>query len=294
MSLYVHPDNQTLLWNIIDNNEMVTQFFSRSPPQIKDKWFKEIIRMFYEKTGNKMMNNHELLQINRDTISYVISTLKEELERRSTVTNQPMNQNFPIQPTNIYTPPVIKENKQEALNQQFDMRQKNYQDMFDRKAPENIDFREKIDDEPMSNMEDIIKSHMRQREEELYNFAPPGPLPLSVPSPLVIDNSSKNNIQLLPTDILYNDQEQIKEKKSVSWGENSNEKNLVKEVERDEINYLKILIQDMMKKISTLENEIESLKSNREELSSLKTSVMEMLQKISTLEQDIAALKTKE
>jgi hypothetical protein len=225
MSLYVHPDNQTLLWKIIDNNDMVTQFFSRSSPQIKDKWFKEIIRMFYEKMGARMMSSQELMQVNRDTISYVISTIKEEMDRRA----QSMNPNFPTQKEGISTPPVVKENKQELLNQQFDMRQQNYQQMFDRKAPDNIDFREKLEDEPIANMEDIIKSHMKQREEELYKFAPPPPLPLpvplSVPSPsLVIDDSSKNNIQLHPIEL--QDQEPIKQKKAVSWSE---EKSAAKE-----------------------------------------------------------------
>jgi len=293
MSLYVHPDNQTLLWKIIDNNEMVTQFFSRSSPQIKDKWFKEIIRMFYEKMGPRMMSSQELMQVNRDTISYVIASIKEETDRRA----QPMTPNFPTQKEGISTPPVVKENKQELLNQQFDMRQQNYQQMFDRKAPDNIDFREKLEDEPIANMEDIIKSHMKQREEELYKFAPPPPLPLPVPlsvplqSPmtLVIDDSSKNNIQLHPIEI--QDPDPIRQKKSVSWSE---EKHAAKEVEREEINYLKILIQEMMKKISALEEEIDSLKSKREDISALKGSVIEMLKKISTLEEDIITLKTKE
>jgi hypothetical protein len=49
-----------------------------------------------------------------------------------------------------------------------------------------------------------------------------------------------------------------------------------------------------MKKISALEEEIDSLKSKREDISALKGSVIEMLKKISTLEEDIITLKTKE
>jgi hypothetical protein len=61
--------------------------------------------------------------------------------------------------------PVYQEYKNPVVQQQ------EYRPIFDRKKPEPIDFSEKIEDGVITNMDDLIQKHMREREQELKMVA---------------------------------------------------------------------------------------------------------------------------
>jgi len=90
--------------------------------------------------------------------------------------NQPINkQNKPpvIQfPSNsveqkAVTRDYILEQKHEELNKEFSNRQKDYGEMLKRGPQHEINFREIKADEPINNMEELIKQHMAQRDAEM-------------------------------------------------------------------------------------------------------------------------------
>jgi hypothetical protein len=116
--------------------------------------------------------------------------------------------------------------KSDLLNKNFAIRQKEYEDMNEKKVPDTIDFRDKIDDEPISNMDEVLRTHLQMRENELKQYAP---------LPVVPENKNISDIQ------------DSKLKKSVSW-------------EDSEIEILKKQIRDLFKKMDKMQEEIDVLK----------------------------------
>jgi hypothetical protein len=177
MSLYVSAENQTLLWTIIHKNQLAEQYFLKISGNQKANWFKSIIQLFYIQHQNRNLNIHELQQINRDTLSYMVNYIRERIsviKDPDVMTSVPLPNSGPG-PASVPLPaqdnprPV---NKQTMFTEQFNVRQKEYENMFEKKAPEKIDFAENIDDQPISNMDELIRTHMKQREDELRIYAP--------------------------------------------------------------------------------------------------------------------------
>jgi hypothetical protein len=63
MSVYILPENQRILWNTISK----VKGFSKD-----EQWFKQIIAIFYQKNASRVLNQPELLQLNRETIEYMM------------------------------------------------------------------------------------------------------------------------------------------------------------------------------------------------------------------------------
>ena len=215
MALYVTQENQTLLWTIIHKNPLAQQFFLKIAPSKKDFWFKSIIQLFYNQNQTRTLNIEELKQINRDTLSYMLNNIREQDPNYSTTSNEnngsPTNTLQSTKPSysrqdSILRPPepiaTVNENKQTLMNQQFSTRQKDYETMFDKKVPEKVNFSDNIDDQPISNMDELIRKHMKQREEELKIYAPQNVTPTTVVNNQLDENvdESKNSRRSLKID----------------------------------------------------------------------------------------------
>jgi hypothetical protein len=111
MASYVSVENQTLLWNTIQK----VQLLHETIPQYQQQdWFKQILGMFYQKIQN---TSYELRQLNKDTIGYMISTLKPKPEAQVEPETKPSSKfGEPISDTAI-------ENMDELLKQQMKQRE---------------------------------------------------------------------------------------------------------------------------------------------------------------------------
>jgi hypothetical protein len=244
MSQYVTPENQKLLWNVISKNPIVNDFFLNNPYK-KDEWFKSIIRTFYDKNTGRVLNQTDLLMLNKTTISYMIQNVKESTAQTTQKTSQiQLDQNF-------LKPYSITENKVEKIGNQFEQKQVEYNSLFDRKVPEAPEFSEK-QDKPLSNMDELIQQHLREREEELRKYAP---LPLSA-APIVA-NPNKLRIEQSP-DTINIQIEEISQPdtsdkliKSVSWSDTVNAEKL--ESQQKEIDELKSQISELIARLTSLE-----------------------------------------
>jgi len=284
MSLYIHPENQELLWNIINKNSQIQQYFYSYPPNAKDNWFKQIISSFYEKNHNTVFSQEQLLDINKNTILYMINDVKrniqyKEEQKKQELLNQQsyQKQSYPENfNTNYLKPYSVTENKEEKFTEQFQQYQNNYNSMFDKKAPESVDFREKINDPQISNMDELIQKHLRERDEELKRYAPPPifspltknetniekPLPPQQPpsNRIFIDKDSKN-IDLSIEDFREPEinQQKINNDYTVKWLDNENSNN-IKNLQK-EINELRSLVIQLSNKV-TQKEEIKEQKTN--------------------------------
>jgi hypothetical protein len=192
MSLYILPENQKLIW---DSMSVLPQFqrFSNEFPGKQEEWFRDIIQKFYESNKFKLLSVHELQQLNRDTVGYMMSELKELSFPSSvqpgakTYSFDAMAQNegytsfvqgnstsfatkFPESPLKSVTRDFIAEKKQEELNRVFSERQKEYDVMNVKKPAHEVDFRMSIDEPPIENMDELIRHHMEMRENSLKEY----------------------------------------------------------------------------------------------------------------------------
>jgi len=78
MSLYIHPENQTLLWNTLQKNPKFHNLTIN-----KQEWFSNIIKAFYENIQYlPPLTPQDLLQINRQTITYMMEEINTLLNDR--------------------------------------------------------------------------------------------------------------------------------------------------------------------------------------------------------------------
>ena len=193
MSLLVHPENQRLIWDIINNNPFVVQFFQTNVHIKKEHWFKTVMEHFYNTYQGKSIDKNELNQLNREVLTYMIQNLHSMTTPIQPTTQVPSN---PIQNT-IYTPPIPENNREEMYKKQFLEKQQEYSALFEKKPPPEINFREAEKDVAISNMDELIQKQHAERDAYM-NFHPvpaQGILPLVNSSQT--DNSN-NNIQLIP------------------------------------------------------------------------------------------------
>jgi hypothetical protein len=215
MSAYIHPDNQQLLWNIVNSNSMLAETFSYYTPEQKDDWFKSIIEVFYKKVKDTQINKTQLHQLNKDTLAYMIqlshrnhySVKKEQtnaqLARPPSPFPDPAIQNMQTDTTvqsytqSVYSPSFASTNREELFAKQFQQREREYMAGLEVKVPDAIDFREKVEDTAISNMDELIKKHQQEREKEFQIYRPK--LVDSPPQlPTVIASSSTSNIRFEP------------------------------------------------------------------------------------------------
>jgi hypothetical protein len=228
MSLYVNPENQKLLWNIINKHPKIIEYFSNRPSENQSYWFQSCIGYIYENIKYENLTIEKLQHCNKETLKYMLSTIKEP-----TINNELSND---VQ----YSRTNVEQNlsKSDLLNKNFAIRQKEYEDMVEKKLPDTIDFRDKMDDEPISNMDEVLRTHLQMRENELKQYTP-----LSVVSE--IENSK------IITDKNIDNVQKSNSKKSVSW-------------EDSEIEILKKQIRDLFKKMDKMQEEIDVLKYTKD------------------------------
>lgn len=282
MASYVHPDNQQLLWNVLQKTPLVQQFFSNYDVAFKEKWFKSVIQMFYEKNKHVPMDIQMLNQLNRETLSYMLSSIQDRAQPEP----QPQPQ-YNITTATVPAQPEIisRENthnaRQEILNSQLAQRQKEYDSMMQRPNQSEIDFREKELDAAIPNMEELVQHHIKQREEELRQYQPtalaPAPVqaePVRKPEnhPLVIENPAFQNIQFEVEELPGSSQQ----KKNVSWASDA-------PVIHDSIHTIMNVSDDIM----------ERMNMQHQEINTLRTVVFELTKDIQVLKQELAMVMSK-
>ena len=116
------------------------------------------------------------------------------------------NYSTSIEPNTNETHNFILDQKQQQLNNDFQMRQNEYGSIFEKPKVSEIDFRENIDeDKPIENMDELLKRQMTEREYDIQNINKPG------------SNEETQDVNI-STDII----ELEKPEKKVSFGDENN------------------------------------------------------------------------
>lgn len=233
MSLYVVPENQELLWNVISKNAYIQDFFAPYNPEKKNEWFKAIIRTFYERYKLQKLTVADLNAVNKETITYMIQNVREQISQPVAKTTAPTQATPSYQPANSYaipTPPIVPDTRQDIYAKEFEQRQQEYANLNKKVAPANVNFTEKADDGVIQNMDELVKQQMQQRAYEMSLIPPPvnkvsqlASVPVPVPMQTLANTFVQNTPPKLQIDATSNIEISIEEigspsnKKSVTW-----------------------------------------------------------------------------
>ena len=124
MVYFISEDNQNLLWNVIHNNASIQLYLKTMSSDDKSHWFRSIIAHFYKKYGPVDLSFYQLKSINKEVIIYIIQYIQKQNKQ---IQNQSLSNSF----QQIQTPAYEKNNREEEYISQFEMRQKEYNQILD-------------------------------------------------------------------------------------------------------------------------------------------------------------------
>jgi len=162
MSLFIHPENQNILWEMVNKIPLCNTVFpyGSGSQNEKQNWFKRIIENFYRRIPPNISRN-DLYQINRDVLSAMMKSLGElSLAKQNTIDR------------GIFSRLDMNTSSIDTKKTDYEMRQAQYTNMFEIRKPKAIDFSEKLDDDVISNMDELIENQRKIRELDLQQFAP--------------------------------------------------------------------------------------------------------------------------
>ena len=229
MALFIHEENQKLLWETINKSPLIIQPIFQTQPDKKSEWFRGIVKQVYYSIpafANRVLSRDELQQYNRSAISTMLTSLQISnrvhlpsggdyhvnlgSERLAVMrgsgsgspkntftdnTNNHVGQSAAasLTPVSILKEPMTEFSrntlKKDEFQEQFSNRQKDYETMFQKPIPKEINFAEQMEEGVITNMEELIQQQKRQREMEIspqftVGVAPPA-LPIPPPPPQV-------------------------------------------------------------------------------------------------------------
>ena len=188
MSLLIHRENQELLWNIINKNKVVHNFFQRIPEQDRYNWFQGIISEFYNKYRTYSISSNDLSNINKEILRFMINNASTNTENmnQTQINNENIREHYQ------------KESKQNEYMSDFEQRQQSYENMIKKEQPKDIDFSINLD-ENKGNMEELIKKQQEERNLDLQMFGSQNKEKVSIEKD---SNVELNNVSTLESHIV--------------------------------------------------------------------------------------------
>ena len=146
MSTFISYNNQTILWNTIQKVPLLQQKIQK---EYQANWFRQIIEDIYTQNQYRNLNVQELNELNKQTISYMINSLKRS--------NNENNQSTSIENLDY-----------QDTNTEFSKREKEYEILKNNtKMNEKPNFNQTIEDKAIDNMEELLYNQQIQRDLDL-------------------------------------------------------------------------------------------------------------------------------
>lgn len=196
MSLFITQENQNLLYDMIHKTPEIHTVFSTL--DAKNEWFRGIIERHFRQMP-ATINREDLKNINRQVLGYMVGSLRT----------------LSITPSPTPTPTIMPTN---LLKREQPLNVPSYKPLFDNPKPQVIDFSEKLDDEVITNMDELIQQQRKLRDRDLQEYTPPNPITQETPPRITISQDlPKEILQPIEKHVqfdlpLINEIERIKEK----------------------------------------------------------------------------------
>lgn len=255
---FIHSNNQSLLWKVINNTPQTINYFTNAPPGEKERWFQSVIGHVYKQYNGQ---NISLRDMNKRAIDSMLQSLQASVQQtqvqqmpyQSAPPTAPYQSGQPFQsaPTAPFksapsVPYQSVKNREQQLTDQFTRRQAEYETMVKKDVP-TPHFTENVKDEAILDLGSAVKEYMKQRDQDIEIPKPTAslsvPLTTSLPSvPLKFDLKNAEPISLAveelpsPSAMPYSSDMPLKK---VQWGENTehvfdkNESIVIAKLEKD-------------------------------------------------------------
>lgn len=284
MSALVHPENQKIIWNIVNSNIYVNDFFQKHSHVSKEQWFRSIIEKFYMQNEGKNLSIDELNNLNKDVLTFMVKSihsipvqpasspppLSESYQTPQQSVDPYTNQSQMNYSSQIQTPPYVPNNMGEQNNQQFEEKRLEYERMHAKPVPEQVDFKEKETDTIIENMDELINKHLTEREQQLKeltqpivtNVKPAASMPSKDTSNNILVDMQEKSIAEISTQTIEADTPttieflELKEKISILQEEHNGLKTLLNEQIESQQNAIREL-RENANKIRTLDQQSE-------------------------------------
>lgn len=173
MTLFISNKNQELLWNIINKHEDIKKL----EHEFKSNWFKQTIGIYYEKYLNSYLTIKDIPIINKEFIIHIKNDLKfikeynkkkeeeykiyiQEIEAQEKYINEQKEK----QNKENFLKSYNTENKEDDVSRNFHERQTEYTNLLTPKPPDEVNFSEAKEEEPITDMETLLKKQQEERE----------------------------------------------------------------------------------------------------------------------------------
>ena len=298
---FVHSNNQSLLWKVINNTQQTINYFANAPPGEKEKWFQTIIGHVYNQYNGQ---NISLRDINKRAIDFMLQSLQTTSVKAPTASahpsvsgqpsvpyksTAPASAQVPYQSTASYqSGPSVSyqstasyqtvKSREQQLTDQFTQRQAEYESMVKKDVP-TPHFTENVKDEAIQDLGSAVKEYMKQRDQDIEipkpADSPTNALPMALQSQMPLH--SPTNASQMPLKLNLNNTEPISltvdelPLKKVQWGENIEhvfDKNESIAIDKNESTIL-VFDKNESTILARMEKDISEMKTKLEEILAL-------------------------
>jgi len=221
-SQFIHNNNQSLLWKVINNTPQTINYFANAPSGEKERWFQTVIGHVYNQYNGQ---NISLRDMNKRAIDFMLQSLAPKTVPESvsypsqasvpsypsqtSVPSYPSQTSVPSYPSQTSVPSypsqtlasasassvpypsvpyqssVPYKTREQQVTDQFTRRQAEYESMIKKETP-TPHFIENVKDEAILDLGSAVKEYMKQRNQDSEVNLPPAPAlgsPLASGSP---------------------------------------------------------------------------------------------------------------
>jgi hypothetical protein len=207
---FVHSNNQSLLWKVINNTQQTINYFANAPPGEKEKWFQAIIGHVYNQYNGQ---NISLRDINKRAIDFMLQSLQTTSVKAPSASAHPSAPYQSAASAHPSAPYQTVKSREQQLTDQFTRRQAEYESMVKKDVP-TPHFTENVKDEAILDLGSAVKEYMKQRDQDI-EIPKPADSPTNasiMPSvPLKLNLNNAEPISLMVEELPL---------KKVQWGEN--------------------------------------------------------------------------
>jgi len=231
-SQFIHNNNQSLLWKVINNTPQTINYFANAQSGEKERWFQTVIGHVYNQYNGQ---NISLRDMNKRAIDFMLQSLAPKTVSESVSSGPYPSGSAPSVPYPLGSGPSVPyqsqasvpyplgsgpsvpyKTREQQVTDQFTRRQAEYESMIKKETP-TPHFIENVKDEAILDLGSAVKEYMKQRNQDSEVNLPPAPA-LGSPSSALAPPSTK--LDLKNTEPISITVDELPSKK-VQWGENT-------------------------------------------------------------------------
>jgi len=294
ISNFLTKQNISMIWDVI-SDEDIFKFLSRDGQTKISEVFTNNLKGFY---NNEILQNNSLIDVNKKYILLMLSFIKKNYPQQpSKITI--LEEISPTNQKNLITYEEIQNDRKSQFEKDLSRYQEDFTNAMTLKVPPVLDFNDKLEETPITEMAKIIKEMTAQRNYEVeqinrgFNSQIQDDAWLKPQETSIKNEKFQNNLKQEKSNTNANsklkylkiENEEIgfntfEPKRSVTWGENA-----TKEFEENEIiNNDNLIEQNIFKKLKR----VESKQDNNEET---QKNILALTKRLSEIQEEMTKMQ---